>query len=141
MEQYYELSYYTLAHPDPQFIHQHIVDAFAAETANRQTKRISLAFALIGLCLYLEKSYTGKQVQAAHQALANRKKDWPRFELPEDRGDITAADVLSKPEGAERDEMICAWCTSVWRAYRNNHIEIRHLIANVIGDSEGFERR
>lgn len=28
---YYELSYYTLAHPDPNFIHQHIVDAFGAQ--------------------------------------------------------------------------------------------------------------
>jgi hypothetical protein len=31
---YHELSYYTLAHPDPSFIHQHIVDAYAAQHAD-----------------------------------------------------------------------------------------------------------
>ena len=29
-ELFHELSFYTLAHPDPAFIHQHIVDAYAA---------------------------------------------------------------------------------------------------------------
>jgi hypothetical protein len=65
-EKYYELSYYTLAHDDPRFIHQHIVDAFAAQTANQDTNPIKVAFALIGLYLYLEKDYTGKEVQLAH---------------------------------------------------------------------------
>jgi Family of unknown function (DUF5946) len=65
-ERYYELSYYTLGHKDPGFIHQHIVDAFAAQTANQNTKPIKVAFALIGLYLYLEKDYTGKEVQLAH---------------------------------------------------------------------------
>jgi hypothetical protein len=58
-EKYYELSYYTLAHDDPRFIHQHIVDAFAAQTANQDTNPIKVAFALIGLYLYLERDYTG----------------------------------------------------------------------------------
>ena len=49
---------YTLAHPDAAFIHQHIVDAFTAQTANRDSKPIAVAFALIGLGLYLEKNYT-----------------------------------------------------------------------------------
>jgi len=135
MQQYYELSYYTLAHPGPQFIHQHIVDAFAAQTANHDTKSIAVAFALIGLSLYLEKNCTGKQVQLAHMALTNRKKDWPRFDLPKDRGEITVADVLSKPEGEERDAMIHAWCASVWQAYRDTHTEIRSLIANFLSHS------
>ena len=33
-EQYNELSYYTLLHGDPSFIHQHIVDAYIAQTAD-----------------------------------------------------------------------------------------------------------
>src|ERR1044071_10213633 len=95
-ERFYELSYYTLAHSDPAFIHQHIVDAFTAETANRDTKPIAVAFALISLCLYLEKNYTGKQVQSAHMALARHKRAWPNFNLPEVRGEITATAVLSE---------------------------------------------
>jgi len=128
-EQFYELSYYTLAHPSPTFIHQHIVDAFTAQTANRDTKPIGVAFALIGLCLYLEKNYTGKQVQLAHMALARNKRDWPRFDLPETRGDVTVADVLNEPPGPTRDEKIREWCASVWQAYNDNHQKVRNLLS------------
>lgn len=50
-----ELAYYTFAHPDPPFIHQHLVDAFAAETADESTKPMKITFALIGLYLHVEK--------------------------------------------------------------------------------------
>jgi hypothetical protein len=41
-----ELSFYTLAHPNKAyFIHQHIVDAFKAQTADHNTKPIGLTFA------------------------------------------------------------------------------------------------
>jgi putative acetyltransferase len=50
-EQYHELACYTLAHPDPGFIHQNIVDAFAAQTATEADKPIKIAFALVGLYL------------------------------------------------------------------------------------------
>ncbi len=66
-EQYYELSFYTLAHPDKDFIHQHIVDAYAAQTASEKTKPITIYFSLAGLYLFIEKDYTGRQVQKAHQ--------------------------------------------------------------------------
>src|ERR1044071_3157209 len=111
-ENFYELSYYTLAHPDPAFIHQHIVDAFIAQTADKDSKPIGVAFALIGLYLYLEKKYTGKQVQLAHMALARRKKDWPKFDLPQSRGEITVADVLNKQAGPARDAKIREWRAS-----------------------------
>ena len=35
---YDELAFYTLAHRSPYFIHQHIVDAFAAQYANDKNK-------------------------------------------------------------------------------------------------------
>src|SRR6478736_2672756 len=65
-----ELCYYTLAHGDPSFIHQHVVDAFAAQNADEQTKPIKLTFALVGLYLYVEKGFSGKRVQRVHMALA-----------------------------------------------------------------------
>jgi hypothetical protein len=37
-EAFYELCYYTIAHFDPIFIHQYVVDAFAAQTADKKTK-------------------------------------------------------------------------------------------------------
>ena len=48
---YHELCYYTLAHRDPSFIHQHVVDAFAAQHADEKTKPIKLTFALVGALL------------------------------------------------------------------------------------------
>lgn len=128
-EKFNELTYYTLAHPDPAFIHQHIVDAFTAQTAHKDSKPIGVAFALIGLCLYLEKNYTGKQVQSAHMALARRKRDWPKFDLPESRGEITVADVLAESAGPERDAKIREWCVSVWQAYSKNHQKVLDLLS------------
>ena len=48
---YHELCYYTLTLGDPAFIHQHVVDAFAAQQADEQTKPIKVTFALVGLYL------------------------------------------------------------------------------------------
>jgi hypothetical protein len=134
-EKFYELSYYTLAHPDPAFIHQHIVDAFTAQTADQDSKPIGVAFALIGLCLHLEKKYTGKQVQLAHMALARRKRDWPRFDLPQSRGDITVTDVLNEPAGPKIDAKIREWCVSVWQAYSESHPKVRDLVSSYLQDS------
>ena len=134
-QKFYELSYYTLAHPDPAFIHQHIVDAFTAQTADEDSKPIAVAFALIGLCLYLEKNYTGKQVQLAHMQIARRKREWPKFDLPDERGVITVADVLSEPPGLPRDAKIREWCASVWEAYGGSHEKVRDLISKYLHDS------
>ena len=135
-EKFYELSYYTMAHPDPAFIHQHIVDAFIAQTADKDSKPIGVAFALIGLCLYLEKNYTGKQVQSAHMALARRKQEWPKFDLPESRGEITVADVLNEPAGPGRDTKIREWCASVWQAYSASHQKVLDLISKFLTETE-----
>jgi hypothetical protein len=35
LDLYHELSCYTLAHSDPTFIHQHVVDAYTAHTPMR----------------------------------------------------------------------------------------------------------
>ncbi len=121
---YHELSYYTLSLQDEEFIHQHVVDAYTAQTADSQTKNISLFFALAGLYLFLEKNYTGKQVQEAHQIMASRTKNYPKLNLPEQRGDLTVDNVLAEPEELKRKEMIKRWCVSVWDVYANNHKEI-----------------
>ena len=116
---YHELCYYTLGHGDPSFLHQHVVDAFAAQNADEQTKPIKLTFALVGLYLHIEKQFSGKQVQQVHMDLARRKQPWPPFALPSDRGSLTVADVLAVPAGAARDKAIDAWCESVWEAFRD----------------------
>lgn len=82
-ERYDELRSYTLAHADPAFVHQYVVDAWAAQHADASKKPITVAFALAGLCLHLEQGYHGREVQNAHMRLAQRKQAWPTFALPE----------------------------------------------------------
>lgn len=130
---FYELTYYTLAHPDQiYFIHQHAVDAYTAQRADEHTKPIAITFALAGLYLFLEKGYTGRQVQKAHVEMSNHKQTWPSFKLPNHRGEITVQVVLASRPGDERDAMIKTWCTSVWEACSENHDKIRNLVNSIL---------
>jgi hypothetical protein len=126
---YHELAYYTLAHHDSTyFIHQHVVDAYAAQYADQETKPIKIIFALVGLCLLLERSYTGREVQLYHVMMSKDKRTWPLIPLPETRGEVTIYDVVSSTPGGERDVRIFEWCRSVWDAYRNQQDIIWTLI-------------
>jgi len=126
---YHELSCYTLTHGHPSFIHQHVVDAFAAQEADETTKPIALTFALAGLYLHVEKGLSGRQVQLAHMKMAQRKRQWPTFSLPRERGTITALAVLRAAPGEERDKAIDSWCASVWDAFRGSRKVVVDLLA------------
>ena len=127
-DDYDELCCYTLTRGDPSFVHQHVVDAFTAQRADERTKPIALTFALAGLYLHSEKQVSGKQVQRVHMQMAQKKRAWPLFALPPDRGAITAADVLAAPSGPERDRAIDAWCNSVWQAFRESRPTVVDLL-------------
>jgi hypothetical protein len=116
LEAYYELCAYTLTHGDSSFIHQHVVDAYAVQSATAETKAITVTFGLVGLYLHVERQFNGRQVQRAHQWLAREKRIWPNLTLPEARGALTAADVLVHEVGADRDQAISAWAALVWEA-------------------------
>ena len=129
---FHELAYYTLAHSDPSFIHQHMVDAYAAQHADETTKPITVIFALLGLYLHVEKQFTGRQVQKAHMQLARYRREWVRPALPDLRGAITIADVVAAtPE--QRDARIHEWCASVWQAWAASHTQIRDLARAELG--------
>jgi hypothetical protein len=125
---YNELCYYRLAHRDPSFIHQHVVDAFTAQRADAQTKPIALTFSLIGLYLAVEKQLSGRHIQRVHMQLARHKRPWPAFALPDKRGSITALDVMAVPEARERDKAIHAWCATVWGAFHLSHQTVIDLL-------------
>jgi hypothetical protein len=131
-DQYHELSYYTLAHGDLSFIHQHVVDAYTAQCASESSKPIAVAFALIGLYLAVEENRSGKHVQRTHMKLAKKRRDWPRFALPAQRGAITVSDVLATPAGERRDDMIRQWCASVWAAWADSHAEVGALLRDTL---------
>jgi hypothetical protein len=123
-----ELSYYTLAHPDPAFIHQNAVDAYAAQHADHTSKPIQVVFALIGLYLSVEKNWSGKQVQRAHMQLARRRRRWVAPPFPSERGVLRVENVLAAALGERRDAMIRNWCVSVWDAWKGNCGSIRDLV-------------
>lgn len=128
-EAYDELCAYRLNRGDAEFIHQHVVDAFAAQSAGDHTKPITLAFALAGLLLHVELGLTGREVQRAHMQMARRRRAWPPFELPAERGVITAAHVVAREPGAARDGAIHAWAAAVWAAFRSNKGAIEELLS------------
>ena len=124
-----ELSYYTLAHQDPKFIHQHLVDAYGAQHVVPQSKStIGAAFTLAGLYLAVERGFTGRQVQKMHMLMANRSRDWPRFNPPASVGRVTAADVLAVEPGPARDEAMMTWCKSVWHAWAADQDRVRRMV-------------
>jgi hypothetical protein len=130
---YNELAYYTLAHPDPAFLHQNLVDAFAAQHADETSKPIYVVFALIGLYLCVEKGFTGKQAQGAHMQLGKTRRAYPRLPLPFDRGKIGIRDVLATAPGPVRDAMIHQWCACAWEAWHDSRAYIVALAKNELG--------
>ncbi len=123
---YNEVYVYTMGRPG--FILQHVVDAFAAQNADRTSKPIGLIFALVGLYLRVEHQCSGTRVQQVHMLMGRQKRQWPPIRLPDDRGAITAADVLAAPAGPARDAAIDDWCRSVWAAFRESRQTIIDLL-------------
>ena len=120
----HELSFYTLSLGDEEFIHQHVIDAYGAQNTSEQSKPIALFFSLAGLYLLIERNYSGRQVQQAHQIMASKTKDFIKIGLPEKRGEISIKNVLDEPAGDKRDRKIMEWCRSVWAAYIGQHQQI-----------------
>lgn len=125
---YNALCGYTLGLRDAAFIHQHVVDAFTAQHADERSRPIAVTFALVGLYLLVERQWSGKEVQQAHMRLARKRRPWPAFALPGDRGSLTAIDVMGAPAGAERDKAIHAWCASVWAAFGESRQAVADLL-------------
>ncbi len=99
-------------------MHQHVVDTYAIQTANDDTKPIAVVQALVGLYLHVEHGLTGRQVQRVHKILADRRPEWPRISLPSNRSPMTVRDVLARRPGVARDHAIEEWASQTWTACR-----------------------
>ncbi len=128
---YFELSYFTLSLQDKNFIHQLIVDAYAAQHSGTKVKPIATIFALFGLYLVHERNYTGRQVQLAHIELANKSKTWPRFSQPKEKNWITVFDVAETPDD-RKQEMIMKWSASVWNIWKYEQKKIEALLGKYL---------
>lgn len=124
LDPYDELCAWTLSRGDPEFIHQHVVDAHMLQNATGETKSIGVAFALVGLYLFLERGFTGREVQLAHMKLGKAGGPWPTFDLPADRGALTYAHALAAPAGDERVAAIREWSAAVWAPWSTQRREV-----------------
>ncbi|HUB17365.1 MAG TPA: DUF5946 family protein [Acidobacteriaceae bacterium] len=128
-----ELSFYTLAHGDSAFIHENSADAYRAQHVDDTTKPMAVVFAVMGLYLYLEKNFTGRQVQLAHMRMARHRKEWPRVPIPKEQASLTVADVLTAEPGPARDARIRDWCAAVWEIWQESRPQIVALAKAELG--------
>jgi hypothetical protein len=124
-ELYGELYSYTLTEATYEFIHQHVVDAYAAQHSGGITKNIATIYALIGLCLMIDHGLTGKQVQKVHMRMPKRK--WEKLDAPTDYKWMTIRDVLEAKNSSERRVLIRQWAISVWDSWGQYHDYIQNL--------------
>ena len=124
LRMYYNLTCWTLVQGDQKFIHQHAVDAYAAQHSGEKMRPITTWFALIGLFLALERGYSGRRVQLAHVKIGKRKREWPRLTPPLHPGDLTVMNVIAARD-AGRDEMLMRWAASVWKSWAHVHQQVR----------------
>jgi hypothetical protein len=117
---------YTLTLGDPEFIHQLVVDTYAASHVSPASKPIGVVFAMVGLCLVNEHGYTGRQVQLAHMRMARRRTRWPAWAPPAGGAALTVADALKAPTEA-RQLAIKRWSAAVWRTWQPRREEIERL--------------
>ncbi len=128
LELQWDLSALTLSLRDKDFIHQLVVDAYAAQHSGANVKPVTTAFALIGLDLVFERGYTGRQVQKVHIALGKTRRQWPHFVPPSGKAALTVRDVL---ENVSRDSYagwVYQWGKSVWDLWQAEHVEISRLV-------------
>lgn len=98
------------------------------------SRPIAIVFGLIGIYLYVEKNFTGRQVQRAHMRLARHRRTWMAPAIPPDqRANIGVADVLAAPPGPLRHGMIRRWCESVWQDWRESRSQITALAQTELG--------
>lgn len=113
-------------------LHQLTVDTYAAQHLGPQVPAISVPFALIGMLLALEESWSGVAVRAAHGYLAEQQLEWPSFSAPEQRGAVTAADVAAARTPEQHAALVDRWAAVTWDAWSEEHGHIRAWAAEVL---------
>lgn len=123
-----ELSFYTLAQPREESIHQLAIDTFTAQHATSAGKPLAIVFAVLGLYLHAERGFSGLQIQRVHMQLAPLRLPWPLLPLPAHHADLTIADVLAAEPGPARDALIRRWCVAEWQVWTDGRAAIAHLL-------------
>jgi hypothetical protein len=124
-------------------LHQLTVDAYAAQHAPREVDGdlppISVAYALVGLQLALDRGASGGEVRAAHQRMGRPDRSWPRLATPARSGAMTVFDVAAA--GAMVDSVaghataVRAWAAAVWRAWAAKHAAVAALADRLLANT------
>src|SRR5437660_405187 len=93
LDLYHELAFYTLKQDHSYFIHQLIVDAYGAQHITKDSKPVTVFAALVGLYLFAEKGFSGKEVQDMHVKLGNKMKEFKLSSMPTNKASINVGDV------------------------------------------------
>jgi hypothetical protein len=115
--------------------HQLAVDAYAGQHDPREVGSdlppISVAYALVGLHLALDRGLSGREVRAAHQRMGKPDPSWPRLLTPERTGAMTVFDVAAAGamvgSVAGHAEAVRAWAAAVWQAWAAQHATVAAL--------------
>ena len=129
---YDELSAFTFSLRDKEFIHQLGVDAYAAQHCGPKMKPITITFALIGLFLTFERGYTGREAQLAHIELGKKRRAWPWFAPPAEKGELTLLDVVPGLSDRNYKARLGAWGDAVWQSWSREHGAISALAAKYL---------
>jgi hypothetical protein len=113
-------------------LHQLTVDAYAAQHAPREVgvdlPPISVAYALVGLHLALDRGLSGLEVRAAHQRMGRPDPSWPRLPTPARTGAMTVFDVAAAGamvgSVAGHAKAVRAWGAAVLPALAAEHTTI-----------------
>jgi hypothetical protein len=115
-------------------LHQLTVDAYAAQHAPREVgdvPPISVAYALVGLHLALDRGVSGLEVRAAHQRMGKPDPSWPRLPTPDRTGAISVFDVAAAGamvgSVAGHAKAVRAWAAAVWQAWAAQHATVAML--------------
>jgi len=123
---YGEVQGFELQHLQPvRDYRQLAVDAYAAQHAWREVggdaPPISVAYALVGLHLALDRRMSGLEVRAAHQRMGRPDASWPRLPAPARTGSVTVFDVAAAGamvgSAAGHATAVRTWAAAVWQAW------------------------
>jgi Family of unknown function (DUF5946) len=111
------------------------VDAYAAQHAPGEVGvnvlPISVAYALVGLHLALDRGVSGIEVRGAHQRMGRPDPSWPRLPTPERTGAMTVFDVAAAGamvgSVAGHAKAVRAWAAGVWQAWAAEHATVAAL--------------
>jgi hypothetical protein len=116
-------------------LHQLTVDAYAAQHAPRtvggDVPAISVAYALVGLHLALDRGLSGVEVRAVHQRMGRPDPSWPNLPTPKRTGAMTVFEVAAAGvmvgSVAGHATAVRAWAAAVWQAWAAQHATVAAL--------------